>query len=50
MNTEYDAFIDYCYENDLDPEVEDFHDWRDRERERWIEREDDLSFKYSREN
>ena len=33
-NSEWDEWIDYCDENDLDPEVEDFYAWRDEQRDR----------------
>ena len=32
--TDWDYFIDYCDENDLDPEEEDFDAWRDEQRDR----------------
>lgn len=32
-NSEWDEWIDYCDENGLDPEVEDFYAWRDEQRE-----------------
>ena len=34
----WDYFLDYCEENDLDPEAEDFEQWKEDQREAAEER------------
>lgn len=42
--TEYDAFVDYCEDNGLDHEAEDFYAWQEDQRARSEAHQEDLDY------
>ena len=49
MDAEWDQFVDWCTENDLDPAEEDFWSWREDENVRVQDALADLNFRYAKE-
>lgn len=48
--SEYDYFLDECFENGIDPESVDFYAWRGTTRQRLEDEASERDFQYAREN
>lgn len=49
ITDDHDAFVDYCDENGLDPEVEDFYAWREEQIDRAEDAAAERAIDYMRE-